>query len=88
MSCYPYDASGFLGNSFGANQKNKIAWDTFTRIQSFNSNVSTLRAAGNTNLQYYNFQTYSEKINFQQGQFLHLKSLPAFSSLWLSVGNN
>lgn len=89
MSNYCWDASGFIGNPFGLNQKYKTAWDTFNRIQTFNSNVSTLRfTTGNTSLQYYNYINYTEKINFEQGQFLHFKSLPGLSSLWLTVQKN
>ena len=65
----------------------KDAWNTFNRIQSFNSNVSSLRSLSNTsNLTYYTFVSYAEKNSFRQGQFLHQQIYP--NSNWNSVEEN
>ncbi len=74
--------------SFQQNGTYKTAWDTFNRIQMFDSNVSTLRFQGATNLHYYNFSNYTEKALFSQGQFLHYKSIPYLSTLWVTVQRN
>lgn len=74
--------------SFQQNGQYKLAWDTFNRIQAFDSNVSTLRFQGAPNLYYYNFSNYAEKALFTQGQSLHFKSLPYFSTLWFTVSRN
>jgi hypothetical protein len=85
---YCYDASGFIGMSFQQNQEYKTSWATFNRIQTFDSNVSTLRFQGSPNLYYYNFINYAEKAQYSQGQFLHYKSIPYLSTLWVSVQRN
>lgn len=81
---FVYDASGFSGLTFSQNQKNREAWNTFERIQLFNSNVSTMNNSG-ANLRYYTFSNYSEKNQFTEGQLLHLKSHPYFSTLWYNI---
>lgn len=83
-----FDASGFLVLSIGQNQVYKDAWNTFNRIQILNSNVSTLRAAGNSNILYYNYISNAEKMQFIQGQSLHMRIYPSFSSFWLAVEKN
>lgn len=83
-----YDASGFLCLNFQQNQLYKTAWDTFNRIQTYDSNISTLRFQGVPNLYYYNFSNYTEKALYSQGQFLHYKSIPYLSTLWVSVQRN
>jgi hypothetical protein len=88
MSYVAFDASGFIGMSFGQNAKYETAWNTFRRIQLFNSNVSTLRASGDNTIRYYTFPTQNEILTFQQGQFLHFQSLPYLSTLWRTVEKN
>ena len=89
MSYIPFDASGVSGISFGLNQTLRTSWDTFTRIQLHDSNVSTIKGVGSTTtLRYYTFPTYAEKIQFTQGQSLHLQTYPYLSSLWYSVQRN
>ena len=64
-------------------------WNTFDRIQTFNSNVSTLRATGitgTTNISYYTYVNYVEKTSFQNGQMLHTLYLP--NSNWNTVQQN
>ena len=86
--CYsfPFDLSGVLC----LNQSQKLiyqqAWATFDRIQSYNSNVSTLRSFGNTSLTYYTYVSYSEREAFRNGQFLHVQVYPNQS--WATVQEN
>jgi hypothetical protein len=88
QSCgYPiFDLSGILC----VNQSQRIiynkAWNDYNRIQSLNSNVSTLRSSGNRNLYYYTFVSYAERDSFRQGQFLHTQVYP--NSNWSLVQEN
>jgi hypothetical protein len=84
MVCF--DLSGFSGLSFGAAATYKINWETFDRIQHYNSNVSTLRAAGKTGFTYYTFASGAEKISFANGQSLHVRRYP--DSNWNAVQKN
>jgi hypothetical protein len=83
-----YDASGFSALTFSQNLSYKTAWGTFARIQNFNSNVSTLNNTNGAGLRYYTFSNYAEKSQFTQGQSLHMKALPYYSTLWVTVENN
>jgi hypothetical protein len=83
-----FDASGFLVLTARQNLHFREAWDTFNRIQTLNSNVSTLRAFGRTDIYYYNFKTNTERMNFIEGQSLHMRTYPAFSTFWLAVEKN
>ena len=42
-----FDVSGFRGMTPIQFRIYKDAWNTFNRVQSYNSNISTLRAGGN-----------------------------------------
>lgn len=83
-----FDLSGFFCLNNSQKLKYQIAWDTFRRIQSINSNVSTLHKAGTSNntLLYYTFESYDEKTNFNIGQSLHTQRYP--NSNWNSVDEN
>lgn len=83
-----FDASGFLVLTARQNQQYREAWDTFNRIQSVNSNVSTLRALGKTDIWYYNYVSNTEKVKFTEGQSLHMRVYPSLSSLWTTVEKN
>jgi|LauGreDrversion4_2_1035121.scaffolds.fasta_scaffold278178_4 hypothetical protein len=80
-----FDASGFAGLTYNQKNEYSMAWNTFNRVQLFDSNVSTVRAAGNTTIQYYRFPTNSERYLFTEGRSLHLKTLPALSSFWAPI---
>jgi hypothetical protein len=84
MVCF--DVSGFTGLSFGAALKYRGDWNTFERIQEYNSNVSTARAAGTQGLTYYTYASAGEQMSFINGQFLHLKRYP--TSNWDAVQKN
>ena len=64
----------------------KQAWYDYTRIQLYNSNVSTLHFQGMKNIPYYQYVNYSEQQSFTQGQFLHSQVFP--SSNWAVVQEN
>jgi len=83
-----FDASGFLVLTARQNQEYREAWDTFNRIQSVNSNVSTLRAIGKKDIWYYNYVSNVERMKFIEGQSLHMRTYPAFSTLWATVEKN
>jgi hypothetical protein len=82
-----------LGPLKGLNQSqlaiyNK-AWDDFNRVQSLNSNTSTVHStypASKLTQQYYTFVSYAEKNSFLQGQFLHTQVYP--NSNWDLVQEN
>jgi hypothetical protein len=82
-----FDLSGF--QYMGQVQKLQYltAWDRFNTVQTYNSNVSTLRATGSyPNLMYYQFVTSQEKNVFTTGQFLHQQRYP--NSNWNRVEQN
>lgn len=83
-----FDASGFLVLTSMQNQNYRTAWDTFNRIQTLNSNVSTLRAFGRKDIYYYNYISNTERMKFIEGQSLHMRIYPSFSSFWVTVEKN
>ena len=85
MSC---DLSGFTQLDFSQGQTFKTAVNTFNRIQTFDSNVSTLKQIGAINQYYYNFKDYTEKNNYEQGRYLLKQSYPNVSTLWTPVQRN
>jgi hypothetical protein len=80
------DLSGFKFLTFAQKTEYQRAWQIFNNVQAFNSNVSTLRAAGQKNLTYYQFISNIEKTKCLQGQYLHVQSYPA--SNWQFVEEN
>jgi hypothetical protein len=66
---------------------NRSSWTTFNRIQSYNSNVSTLRHDG-ANLLYYTYTDFSERNKFTKGQFLHFTVYPELSNFWNPVNKD
>ncbi len=83
---YPFDLSGYIGLSFGQALQYKSQWDTFNRIQTFNTQVSTIRNSGDKTLSYYQFVSGTERSDFTAGQFLHQKRYPGVG--WNSVPND
>ena len=66
--------------------KYKTDWNNFERIQAFDSNISTQRSNGSTNLSYYHFVDYAERNSFKNGQSLHVLYIP--NSNWDVVQKN
>lgn len=81
-----FDLSGFLAVTFSAKLLYEDQWNTYNRIQAYNSNVSTIRAAGDKTIQYYNYANYDESTAFTNGQFLHVKRYP--NSNWSAVSKD
>jgi hypothetical protein len=69
----------------GVLNKYSSDWNTFERIQAYNSNVSTLRAHGEKKT-YYTYKNYTEKYAFTNGQYLHTLYYP--TSNWNIVQQN
>ncbi len=80
------DLSGFKFLNFAQKQEYQRAWQIFDNVQTFNSNVSTLRFQGYSNLTYFQFISGEEKTKFLQGRFLHIQSYP--HSNWQFVEQN
>jgi hypothetical protein len=80
------DLSGFKFLTFSQKQEYQQAFQIFNKVQNYNSNVSTLRSAGQLNIPYYQFITNEEKTKFIQGRFLHVQSYP--NSTWPLVQEN
>ena len=77
MSSQTYcDISGFKFLTFSQKTEYQRAWQIFNNVQTFNSNVSTLRFGGDLMLTYYQFISGEEKTKFLQGRFLHIQSYP------------
>jgi hypothetical protein len=85
MSSY-CDLSGFKFLNFAQKQEYQRAWQIFDNVQAFNSNVSTLRFQGNSNLTYFQFISGETKTKFIQGRFLHIQAYP--NSNWPFVEQN
>ena len=84
---YPcFDLSGILCVNQSQKYIYQQAWNDFTRIQLYNSNVSTLHNQGISNVSYYQYTSYAEKQSFNQGQLLHSQVFP--SSNWNTVQEN
>ena len=82
----PFITNGFLSLNQSQLTIYKKGWDDFNRIQSYNSNVSTLRSKGNKNLTYYTYTSYAERQSFRTGQYLHQQEYPTVS--WNSIQEN
>jgi hypothetical protein len=80
------DLSGFKFLTNDQKLQYKQSWALFNQVQSFNSNVSTLRAAGQTQIPYFQFINAEDKTRFTQGRFLHVQSYP--NSNWDVVQQN
>jgi len=80
------DLSGFKFLTFAQKQEYSQAFQLFNQVQAFNSNVSTLRSQGNSNLTYYQFLYNEDKTKFLQGRLIHIQAFP--SSNWDFVQQN
>ena len=78
-----FDLSGFLAVPSSLKIEYQQAWNTYNRIQTINSNVSTIRGAGDKTRDYYTYTNYDELIGFTKGQYLHLQRYP--NSNWGAI---
>ena len=83
-SCF--DLSGIKGLTPIQFRIYKDAWNTFNRVQEYNSNISTLRSGGNKSLNYYQYYDQNERSQFRTGQMLHTQVFPL--SNWTAVSPN
>ena len=81
-----FDLSGFLAVPSSIKIDYQQSWNTYNRIQSINSNISTLRGGGDKTQDYYTFANYDEMSEFIQGQYLHLQRYP--NSNWSAVSKD
>ncbi|NBO71812.1 MAG: hypothetical protein EBU66_14295 [Bacteroidetes bacterium] len=81
-----FDLSGFLAVPSSLKLMYQDDWNTYNRIQLFNSNVSTIRSGGDKTVTYYSYATYTEKNSFTSGQFLHQQRYP--DSNWNAVSKD
>jgi len=86
MSGQTFDLSGFLAVPSSVKLDYQNYWNTFNRIQAYNSNISTIRSGGEKGVDYYTFSTYDERISFIQGQYLHVQRYP--NSNWATVSKD
>ena len=80
------DLSGFKFLTFTQKTEYQRAWQIFDNVQTYNSNVSTLRSGGQSNLTYFQFISGEERTKFTQGRFLHIQAYP--NSNWPYVEQN
>ena len=83
MSRACFDLSGFLALPQSTKVLYAQYWATYDRIQAINSNVSTLRRAGDLTRTYYQFVSGEERLAFVNGQMLHIRQYP--NSNWAPV---
>lgn len=82
-----FDLSGFQWMGQIQKLQYQTAWYKFNEVQTYNSNVSTLRASQSyPTLMYYQFITHQEKNTFTTGQYLHQQRYP--NSNWNKVQEN
>jgi hypothetical protein len=81
-----FDLSGFLAVPCSLQLLYKQQWAFFETVQASNIHVSTLRAAGDKSLPYYNFLTYNDFSYYTNGRMLHIKRFPG--SNWNPVPEN
>ena len=81
----PVDLSGFKFMYFSQFVAYQNAARYFQQVQAFNSNVSTLRANGQTTLSYYQFPTQTERAQYNTGRFTLVQSYPGQQSLFFPV---
>jgi hypothetical protein len=82
----PFNFNGiFIGLSQSQRLTYKSDWETYNRIQIYNSNVSTANSSG-SNKPYYQYIQISERSSFQNGQRLHEQAYPYNN--WVAVPQN
>ena len=62
--------SSITAVSYNQRQSYRIAWDSFRKVETYNSNISTQRSQGNLNALYYHFPTTESHSQYKQGQSL------------------
>jgi hypothetical protein len=81
-----FDLSGILAPPQSLKLYYQDCWNIFNTVQSINSNVSTLRAAGDTTQTYYIYLTIDQQNRFTVGRMLHIQRYP--DSNWAIVSKD
>ena len=81
-----FDLSGFLAVPSSVKLDYQQYWNTYNRIQTINSNISTIRSAGDKTQTYYIFINYDELTSFTLGQYLHVQRYP--DSNWTAISKD
>ena len=81
-----FDLSGFLAVPSSLKIDYQNYWAIYNRVQTYNSNVSTIRSTGDKTILYYTYPNYDEATGFRIGQFLHLQRYP--NSNWSEVSKD
>jgi hypothetical protein len=81
-----FDLSGFLAVPSSVKLDYQQYWNIYNRIQTINSNVSTVRSSGDKTQTYYSFTDYDEYSGFIQGHYLHVQRYP--DSNWATVSKD
>lgn len=84
--CDIFDLSGILAPPQSLKVYYRDCWNTFSRIQSVNSNVSTIRHTGNTSETYYIYESLLEQNKYTIGRMLHIQRYP--NSNWREVSKD
>lgn len=74
MSCQTLGTLEGLTDSQYSDYKSAVA--IYNNVEAFNSNVFTLRAAGNKSLSYYQFKTVDESIQYKVGLMILIQTNP------------
>jgi hypothetical protein len=64
------DVSGVKSLFYNQYRDYASSWEIFRRVELYNSNVSTQRGQGNSNLTYYQFYDNQERSLYRQGASL------------------
>ena len=59
---------------YGQLQDLTASWETFRRVELYNSNVSTQRGEGNKAIRYYQFKDAEELSYYRQGGVLYFRA--------------
>lgn len=54
--------------SYNQRESYRAAWDSFRKVEIYNSNISTQRGGGDTNATYYQFITTQSQSQYKEGQ--------------------
>ena len=64
------------------------AINIFRTVEAFNSNISTMRSAGDKGLSYYTFKSTTEETNYTRGLYLLVQNDPINAALYTPVQKN
>jgi len=78
MSCFPLGKT--QGLTYSQLLKYTYAVSIFKRVESYNMDVATKRAGGDSTQSYYNFTSQTEEATYKQGLFLLVQNDPAYAN--------